>query len=143
MNINSDYIGYILTRIVVFLLGSIFLFPSTYKVISYCITRYKSYAVYGEVIRQGCGAYMGCKPYVTYKDRSGNSHEIKSRINFYWYFAPKRGDRLKVLFLERDPGIAIVDSFLHYIAIPLVFSIIGAFLVISVFSGRITYAHSF
>lgn len=143
MKIDSDFIGYILTRVVVFLLGSIFLFPSIYKVVSYGITRYESYAVYGQVIRRGCGAYMGCKPYVTYKDRSGNSHEIKSRVNFYWYFAPKRGDRLKVLILEKDPGAAIVDSTLHYVAIPLAFSLIGAFLVISAFSERIAFAHSF
>ena len=142
MKINPDYIGYIFTRIIVFILGALFFFPSTYKIIGYCVTRNRSYAVYGEVMRQGCGAYIGCKPYVTYKDRSGNIHEIKSKVNFYWFFAPKRGDSLKVLIFQKDPSIAIVDSLLHYTAIPIVFSVIGAFLLISAFSGRITYAGS-
>jgi hypothetical protein len=135
--VTSDLLGSLLVRAMVFTLGCIVLIPTAAKIINYTILRHNSSAVYGIVVKQGCGAYIGCKPEVAYRDQNGLLYHVKSTINFHWFFVPKKDAKIRILFRKDAPEISIIDSTLHYIAIPLAFVILGSFLVVTAFSNRI------
>lgn len=107
------------------LLGVILLFPATVKVTRYGILCMHSTAVTGTVTRAGMGAYMGAKPYVAFTDRHGMVHEIKSRVNYHWFFAPTVGSAMRVRYPSNQPESAIVDSYFHYLVIPMLFILMG------------------
>jgi hypothetical protein len=52
-------------------------------------------------------------------------HVFKSREKTHFFAAPQKGETIKVLFLEKDPQTVIVDSVLHHIYVPFIFSVIG------------------
>jgi hypothetical protein len=109
------------------LLGSIFLIPSTGKICSYYTFRNNAVSVFGTVDKAppGGGSGFGGRPLVRYEDLEGNVHVFKSRDKTHFFVAPQKGEPIKVLFLINDPRTAIVDSVLHHIYVPLIFSVIG------------------
>jgi hypothetical protein len=119
-------VGNLFAKGFVLLLGVLFLFPSSYKFFEYCRFRYQSVSVYGVVSHPMRGKGMGGKPFVSYKDRSGNVYEKRSEAKTHWLYAPQTGERVKVFYLENDPQVAMVDSTFHYILFPMFFSAIGA-----------------
>ena len=137
MSFNADLLGYFFTKFMMLIFGSLLFFPATSKIISYSITRNTSSVVYGTVARPGCGRYLGCRPLVVYRDHNGTTHEMKSTINYHWFFAPKEGETVKILYHRNAPDIFIIDSILHYVAIPLIFAFLGILIFISTFSGKI------
>jgi hypothetical protein len=137
--VNSTFIGDLFTHLFMLVIGILFIIP-TYKLYSYCIFRYQAVSVYGEVTRPAVGKYLGARPLITYKDAHGVSHEIKSEINYYWFLAPKKGDRLKLFYRKDDPETAMCDSLLHYIFLPLVFFSIGAFIILRLINTIGSYA---
>ena len=68
-----------------------------------------------------------------YKDTRGNIYEIRSEAKTHWFFAPKKGEEIRVMFLQHDPQKAVVDSTFHYILLPLLFCMVGTAVVFSVF----------
>jgi len=110
------------------LLGMIFFIPSIYKIYSYFIFSNKAVSVYGIVDKTpaGGGSGFGGRPLVQYKDVQGRVHVIKSKVKTHFIVAPQKGEKIKVLFLEKNPQTAIVDSIFHRIVLPLIFSVIGA-----------------
>lgn len=53
------------------------------------------------------------------------AHEIRSRVNYHWFFAPTVGSTMHVRYPSNQPENAIVDSYFHYLIIPMVFILIG------------------
>lgn len=137
MKVSSDLSGYLFTRVLVFLFGCLLLLPAGFKTWNYTLFRHNAHHVSGEVIYQGCGAFIGCRPYISYRDRMGNLHEFKSDINYHWFFAPGEGEEVQILVHRDTPDLVIVDSLLHYISIPLIFIILGVILIFFSFSDRI------
>lgn len=117
----------------VLLLGLVIIIPTLSKFLHYATVRLHCTHVYGSVTRTGHGQYLGSKPYVTFKDGKGDVYEVRSAVNYYFLFAPKRGDRLRVYYSASDPQSALVDNWVHYLLLPLVFLSIGFFLIYSVF----------
>lgn len=119
--------GNIIPNILMLFLGLILLTPS-YKIYSYCLFNVKAVSVYGIVDKTpaGGGAGFGAKPLVQYKDLQGKVHVIKSKAKTHLITAPKKGEKIKVLFLEDNPQTAIVDSLRHHVFLPLIFITIGA-----------------
>lgn len=72
---------------------------------------------YGKVVKPGKGQYLGCKPFIEFYDVEDSKIEIKSEINYYIFFCPKIGDKIKILYTKNDPTKAIVASLLHYLII--------------------------
>lgn len=117
----SASIGNIFAKLFMFLLGMIFLFPSAFKLYSYCAFRYQAVSVYGIVIDPLRSRDIGCRPFVQYKDLQGKFHEKKSKAKTHWLYAPKIGEKIKVFYDRQNPQISIVDSTFHYIFLPLCF----------------------
>ncbi len=110
------------------LLGSILLIPSAGKIYAFYTFRNNTVAVYGTVDKTppAGGAGFGGRPLIRYEDREGNVHVFKSRDKTHFFVAPRKGERIKVLYLKSDPRTAMVDSRLHHIIIPLLFIAVGA-----------------
>lgn len=83
------------------------------------------------------GSDLACRPMVRYTDHRGNSYEHKSRINFYWILAPQKGDHLTIYYRKDAPDEAFIDNLYYYIVLPLQLFMMGAFLMFSVFTGRV------
>ena len=132
---KSHLFGEILVKLFALSLGLIFLLPSAYKFYSYCKFRYHSIAVYGNVEKSMHGRDIGGRPFVEYKDSRGNVYDVRSKAKTNWFFAPKKGDELKVLYLKHDPKVAIVDSLFYYIVLPLIFCAVGATVLFHVFKN--------
>jgi hypothetical protein len=117
----------LIPNLFVLLLGSILMIPSTGKICSYFTFRNNAASVYGTVDKTppGGGSGFGGRPLVRYEDREGNVHVFKSRDQTHFFAAPQKGQTIKVLFLEKDPQTVIVDSVLHHIYVPFIFSVIG------------------
>lgn len=130
---KSDLFGNLFVKLFASLLGLIFLLPSAYKFYNYCIFRYHSVAVYGNVERPMQGRDIGGRPFVEYKDTRGNIYDVRSKAKTSWFFAPKKGAEIKVLFLKNNPKVAIVDSVFYYILLPLLFCAVGAAVLFYVF----------
>lgn len=134
---NSQSAGRLFTNIFVLIIGLILIGPTLYKVFSYATLLRQGITVQGEVVKRGEGAFIGCKPFVTFADSTGNSHTIKSTVSYHWFFAPKRGDEITIVYTKEAPQEAIVASLLHYICIPSIFISIGLLMVFSVLFNRI------
>jgi hypothetical protein len=118
--------GNIATKLIILSLGLLFLLPSAYKLYTYCTFRYHAISVDGIITDALRGRDLGGRPFVTYQDLLGNSYERKSKAKTHWLFAPKVGEKIKVLYDKRNPAVAIVDSTIHYIVLPLIFIATGA-----------------
>ena len=121
----STLAGNIGTKLIVLSLGLLFLLPSAYKLYTYCTFRFHAISVDGIITDASRGRDLGGRPFVTYQDLQGNSHGIKSKAKTHWFFAPKVGEKIKVIYDKRNPDVAIVDSTIHYIVLPLFFITTG------------------
>ncbi len=121
----------IIPNVLMVFVGAIFLIPSTVKIYAYGQFYIRSVSVYGIVDKMplGGGSGFGGRPLVQYQDLQGNAHVIKSKVKTHFFLAPRKGEKIKVLFLEKDPQTAMVDSLFHYFILPLVFMGIGISLV--------------
>jgi hypothetical protein len=126
MKRNATLFGNLVTMLFMALLGFLFLVPATYKLYNYCRFRTHSVAVYGIIDKASRGRDWGARPLVQYEDFQGNVYEIKSKAKTHWFIAPKKGERIKVLFLAQNPENAIVDSLFHYIVFPVLLMAVGA-----------------
>lgn len=126
MKVNPDIIGDIFAHLFVLAIGMLFLIPASFKLYAYLSFRHDSTPTIGTVTKAGMGQYLGSRPFVQYSDTQGNLHEIKSEVNFYWFFAPRKGDRIHLLMQNNNPDSAIISSFFHYIAMPLFLILVGA-----------------
>lgn len=129
---NCDRIAPLFLKGLVLLLGIIIIMPTLYKAVNYTAMRLQSRLVYGTVSRIGQGQYLGSRPYVTFTGVNGKTYEVRSAVNYYFLFAPQLGDRVRVFYKESDPESALVDNWVHYILLPLVFLGVGFSLIYSV-----------
>lgn len=135
---TSEILGNYFIKIFVIFLGLLFIIPSIHKLYNYWDKRTQSLPMQGTVISKPViGSDLACRPTVTYNDQSGQSHTIKSKINFYWIFAPKQGEVLKVRYFKTAPETAFIDGFYYYIVLPVQFLLMGAYLLYAVFTGRV------
>jgi len=132
---KSDLLGDLFVKLITLSFGLILLLPSTYKFYSYVIFRSHAVAVYGYVEKAMGNGVLGGRPFIAYQDTQGKVYSFRSRAKTNWLFTPKRGDKVKVLFLQNDPQKAIVDSVFYYILFPLVFCVMGAVLLFYVFQN--------
>jgi hypothetical protein len=126
MAMKTNFFGNLFLKLFTLALGLVLLFPCAYRIYTYCAFRYHAVAVNGHVEKSMQGHDIGGRPLVEYKDTQGNVLEVRSKAKTNWFFAPKKGDEIRVLFLKRDPQVAIVDSVFYYILLPLTFCVIGA-----------------
>ena len=119
-------IGNLATKLLILSLGLLFLLPPAYKLYTYCAFRCRAISIDGIIIHSSRGRDLGSRSFVGYKDFLGNLHERKSKAKTHWFFAPKVGEKIKVLYDKRNPDVAIVDSTFYYIFLPLFFIAIGA-----------------
>ena len=75
---------------------------------------------------------MGGRPLLQYEDLQGNVHVVKSKVKTHCFAAPREGETIKVLFLENDLRTAMVDNAFQHVAVPLVFLVIGAYVIFPV-----------
>ena len=123
---NSHVAGNLVAKSMALVVGLILLLPSACKLYEYSSFRARATAVYGVVERPLWGGDMGGRPLVAFRDSEGVRHEFKTRAKIYWFSAPRKGDRVRVLYLESEPDRAIADSLSHYLVIPLCFMAVGA-----------------
>lgn len=124
---QSPIIGTSLLRIFIFLLGLMLLLPALNKLYSYYNYRYLGYMVYGTVDHPSSGRDIGGRPWIQYLDKAGNVHEFKSKAKTHWFYAPKRGEKMKVFIHRRDTQKAIVDSLFYYVVLPLILLTAGGY----------------
>jgi hypothetical protein len=137
MAISLDRIGDVFIKVFVLALGLIFVIPMSYKIYVYAHKRTLSIATLGEVVSDPkIGSDLACRPQIVYSNHAGQTYEFKSKINFYWIFAPLKGDSLKVRYMKNAPEKAFVDSFYNYIVLPLQLLLIGAYIIYSVIFRR-------
>jgi len=129
-------LGNCMTRLLMLFFGLILLVPCAYKLYAYSVFRSQTIAVYGIVDKPARGMEMGSRPFVEYKDLAGNVHYIKSKAKTHWFYAPEKGEKIRVFYLEKDPKTAMVDSLFHYIILPLGFMAIGGAVVVLVFKQK-------
>jgi hypothetical protein len=130
---NSQLIGNLITKSFILTMGFILLVPSAYKVYRYCIFRSQSVVVNGIIEKPLWGGGLGGRPLIEYKDLQGKSHYFKSKAKTHWFYAPQKGEEIKVFYLEHDPEMAIVDSMFYHLFLPLFFVVIGTSAVVCVF----------
>ncbi len=129
---DCDNSANLFLRSFVFLLGLIIIVPTMYKVYHYTTLRMHCSLTYGWVSRTGQGQYLGSRPYVTFSDANGVIHEVRSNVNYYFLFAPQIGKKLRVFYRESEPESALVDNWVHYILLPVIFLCLGGILIYSV-----------
>lgn len=118
-------------KLVSIALGLCLVVPFGYRICTYGIFKYQSNAVDGAVVKPLRGGDIGGRAILEYKDLNNNTHEIVSKYKTHWFFAPRPGERIRVLFQPQEPEVAIVDSFFHYIALPLFCVVLGISLMYS------------
>ena len=117
----------------VFLFGVLLIIPPGCKLFNYLRIKNQGHETVGYVTRPGTGNYIGAKPFVGFQDRAGNHHEVRSKVNYHFFFAPKTDDRFNVYYYEADPEEALVDSPFHYFYLPLFFMAVGGYLLFCAF----------
>ena len=130
---NSQLIGNLITKTFTLMMGFILLIPSAYKVYTYCIFRSQSVAVNGIIEKPLCGGGLGGRPLIEYKDLQGKSHSFKSKAKTHLFYAPQKGEEIKVFYLQHDPEIVTVDRVLYHLFLPLFFVVIGTSVIVCVF----------
>ena len=118
-------IGNIVTKLFILVLGLLFLLPPAFKLCNYSVFRLHAISVDGIITDASRGRDMGGRPIVEYKDLHGKSYEKKSKVKTHWFYKPKVGEKVKILYDEHDPNIAIVDNTFHYIILPMFFIAVG------------------
>lgn len=138
----SEKIGDYFTKIFVLGLSLLLIVPTVYKMYEYLSKRSESLSTQAIVLTDpDIGSDLACRPLVRYTDHLGNTHELKSKISFYWIFAPEKGEELKVYYGKDAPGEAFIDSLYYYIILPLQLFLMGAVPFLCVLMGRIKKDH--
>jgi len=125
--------GNLMTQVLMLFFGLLLLVPCAYKLTTYVVFRNHAIAVDGIIDKPARGMELGSRPFVEYKDLQGNVYYMKSKAKTHWFYAPKKGAKIKVFYLEKDPGTAMVDSLFYYVFLPLGFMAVGGVIVIQVF----------
>jgi len=134
----SEIIGDYFTKIFVLALSLLFIVPTVCKMYEYLSKRNNSTLTEAIVLTDPeIGSDLACRPLVRYRDDLGNVYELKSKVNFYWMFAPKKGEYLKVYYNKDAPGEAFIDSLYHYIILPLQLFLMGAVPFLCVLMGSV------
>lgn len=133
---QSPILGTISLRIFIFLLGLVMALPALNMLYTYCNYRYFGSMVYGTVSHPSSGRDMGGRPLIEYADARGEVHEFKSRAKTHLFYAPKKGEKIKIFFHRKDPQKAIVDSLLFYVLLPLIFLAVGCCFFMYAILGR-------
>lgn len=116
-------------QVMVLLMGLFILIPFAYKFYTYCAFRYHAVTTQGVIADPLQGGDWGGRPYVEYQTPEGRTFGFKTKAKTHWFFAPGKGEKVGVFYLEADPKTAIVDSLFHYIILPLALCALGAALV--------------
>ena len=122
---QTSAIGNIFTKILMLVVGLLFLLPPAYKLATYAAFRFHAITVEGTIADGSRGRDLGGRPFVEYTDQQRNAYEIKSKAKTHWFFAPKVGEKVKVFYDGRDPRKAIVNINIHYTFIPICFIATG------------------
>jgi hypothetical protein len=123
----------IVTKLIMLGVGLFLLVPFSYKLYQYGAFRHDAISAVGVITLPARGMGMGGRPFVEYRDATGTVHELKSIAKTHWFFAPEKGETLRVLFQKDNPDTAIVDSVFHYILLPLFCSALGIRILYGVF----------
>jgi hypothetical protein len=123
--------GWLVQKLVAVVCALCLLIPFTYRLYTYGVFKYQSVAADGIVVKSLRGRDIGGRAFLEYKDVHGRVHEIVSRYKINWFFAPREGERVRVLFLPHAPEKALVDSSFHYLVVPLACMAVGIALLIS------------
>lgn len=121
--------GSLFQKLIALFCGLCLLIPFGYRLYSYGVFKYQSVAVEGVVTKSLRGRDIGGRAFVEYKDLDGNVHEFASKYKIHWLYAPKIGERISVLYLAHDPDTVIVDSWFHYLVLPLFLIAVGLSLI--------------
>ena len=132
LEMKSIGFGNLMTQALMLFFGLILLVPCTYKLTTYVIFRNQAVAVDGIIDKAARGMELGSRPFVEYKDLRGNVYYMKSKAKTHWFYAPEKGAKIKLFYMEKDPGTAMVDSLFYYVFMPLGFMAIGGAIVVSV-----------
>lgn len=134
----SEIIGDYFTKAFVLGLSLLLIVPTVCKMYDYLSKRNNSTATEAIVLTDpDIGSDLACRPLVRYTDHLGNEHELKSKISFYWIFAPKKGEELKVYYSKNAPNKAFIDSLYYYILLPSQLFLMGAVPFFCVLMGRV------
>lgn len=126
----SERIGKTAAKLFVVLIGSILLLPSAWKLYMYYSFLSDSETVFGIIEDPLWGGDMGGRPFIEYKDLQGRIHGFRPKAKTHWFYAPQKGEKIKVFFLKNDPKTAIADSVFHHLVLPLFFGIIGGAVIV-------------
>ncbi len=132
---NSQRIGNTTTKMIMLVVGLLFLLPASYKIYLYSVFRMNSASAWGVIAGSSRSRDIGARPFVEYQDSKGNKFERKSKAKTHWLFAPKKGEKIKVFYNPIDPNVALVDSITHYIVLPIVFILIGLSVIVYLVRG--------
>lgn len=132
LEMKSIGFGNLMTQALMLAFGLLLLVPCAYKLTTYLIFRNHAVAVDGVIDKPARGMELGSRPFVEYKDLHGKVFHIKSKAKTHWFYAPEKGAKIKVFYLEKDPGSAMVDSLFYYVFLPLGFMAVGGAIVVSV-----------
>ncbi|RLB84670.1 MAG: hypothetical protein DRH26_18990 [Deltaproteobacteria bacterium] len=129
-------LGNLMTRLLMLFFGLVLLVPCAYKLYAYGIFRDQAIAVSGVIDKPARGLEMGSRPFVEYEDLQGNVYYIKSKAKTHWFYAPVKGEKIRLFYLEKDPGAATVDSLFYYVLLPMGFMAVGGAIVVQVFKQK-------
>lgn len=130
MRIDSNHIGDIFIYLFMGLIGLVIATSTLYKVYDYVRFYRQSIVVNGVITKRGCSGYFGCKPFIEYVDTDNRSYGFRSRVNFYFFAAPEKGDQIPIAFLKKDHQKAIVSSTFYSIIQPLYLFLIGVGIIV-------------
>lgn len=123
---QSAIIGQLSLRIFVFFLGLLLVLPALNKLYTYYNYRYLGSMTYGVIDHPSSGRDIGGRPLIQYRDPAGRVHEFKSKAKTHWFYAPKKGEKIKVFIHKNDTQKAIVNSMFHYVFLPLILFATGS-----------------
>ena len=130
MKINADWAGNLFVYLLIGLIGCLMAIPMAYKIYDHLRFQHQSTAVFGVITDTGCVPYFGCKPFVQYVDTKNRIHTFRSRVNFYFFAPPKKGQKIAVFFLNKDHQTAIIGHHFYQLIQPFCFFSVGLFVLI-------------
>jgi hypothetical protein len=133
----------IIEKFLILMFSMTFIIPGTYKLSSYVFALYQSNIFSGVVVKQGMGKYLGCKPFIEFYDDEGFKREVKSEINYHFFFCPKKGDKIKLIISRKDPLEIYSSNIAHYIIIPVILVSIGLLIIYSSFFKKVPRNENF
>ena len=142
LNPNDDFPGKksrlsqlaenLVPKLLMLMFGLILFVSSTYLLFTYFSFKRQAVEVSGTIEKPLWGGDLGGRPFIEYRDASGQMHGFKAKAKTHWFFAPQKGESIRVFYLEQTPGVAIVDDKIHYVVMPLFFAAIGGLICVYV-----------